>query len=57
MQNQVGRKAIIELKSSFKIKGLPKAKLQQNYDNGTVAKLEEVAKCNGSSFEGVLYMQ
>jgi hypothetical protein len=54
MQNQVERKHIIKLESSFKIEGLPKAKLQQNYDNGTVAK-SEVLKCNGSSFKGVLY--
>jgi hypothetical protein len=54
MQNQVGRKPMIKLKSLFKIKDLPKAKLVQNYDNGTTVKLE-VLKCNGSSFEGMLY--
>lgn len=49
MQNQA--KHIIELKSSFKIEDLPKAKLQQHFDNGVVTELE-VPTCDGSFFEG-----
>jgi hypothetical protein len=47
------RKPLVGLISTLVLSSVPKAKLQQNFEVGNLAKIE-VPKCDGTNFEGVL---
>ena len=54
MFHHTSRKPCIAFESSYQAKDCPKAKLQQDYEDGVKKKLE-VPIADGTSFEGVLY--